>query len=609
MLEKMVKLGRVGSGARVNIFRSEENLYCPATVLQERPQHMKAFFVQYDDGESEWINLWFHKFDVLADAPSRKKIKSSSSQSKSIGIKEERENALKESQRSHNGIELGESKGLTAVPLKDVQSPVSSKPIEKVPEDEGTDTCLENAHDTDELVDAGKDEATSPYVERKHLKRKRDIDDASLTDDKEVASLQEDKGVENHLARKARRGKKAPRVRSKVSVEASNAVDDGEESSVCKEDSSEESGVVIRDCLISTNTEKKSVIQVDSVSHVVSSDFPEESATKLRAEVERSASRVCGTDVSQDVCLEVDSKKSQKHQEVDREVTVGNRVGIYWEGDKRYYYGKVTRHEKGKKKPFFLEYDDGESEWVDFSKIKFRFEKKKVARRAKVVDESTFFECTSKAQLDQSEIDTSLPQPSARTTRRSLNTTEIDEDAALVSDGVPTTRKKSKLTKENDSGIRDGELAEIKVGTRVAVWWPDDRRYYEGVVSKKQPDASWRPFYLEYDDGEAEWIDFRQHKFKILRVDDEEKDAGHSTGKACSDPSKVWIGTRLSVWWPEEEEYFDCTVTRYRDHKRPFYLEYEDGDREWIDLAEHKFFIIESETSNQRRTGKCDRSR
>ncbi|GAX27289.1 hypothetical protein FisN_23Lh144 [Fistulifera solaris] len=516
---------------------------------------------------------------------------------------------------------MGEPKGLLAVPLEEMHRSLSSKGIEKVVEDEGTATCLENTHGTDEVVDSEKDEGTCLYVERKHLKRKRNIDDASHTDDKEVVerkkSFQGGKGsVENNLVRKVCHGKtKTSRVRSKAAVEASKAVDDGEESTVDEDDSSEELVAVIRGSLISVNMEKTSGNQVDSVSDVVDSNFPEKSGTRFRAEVEPSASRLCGKDVSEDVGLNVDFKKSQNHQEADREVAVGDRVGIYWEGDKRYYYGKVTRHEKGKKKPFFLEYDDGESEWVDFSKSKYRFEKKKVSDRAKVADESSsFFKSTDQALL--SKIDASLPQPSARTTRRSLNTTEVDVDTrirpALVSDGAPTTRKKRKVTKDNDSDLRNCELAEIKVGIRVAVWWPDDRRYYEGVVSKKQPEASWRPFYLEYDDGEAEWIDFRQHKFKILRVDDEEKTAGPSTGKAadpCSDPSKVWIGTRLSVWWPQEEEYFDCTVTRYRDHKRPFYLEYEDGDREWIDLTEHKFFIIESETSRQRRKGKQGRFR
>jgi hypothetical protein len=627
LLEKMVKLGRVRTGARVNLFRSEEHLLCPATVLQERPHHMKAFFVQYEDGESEWINLWFHRFEVLADAPSRKKTKSSSiktleNHSKYIKIKEEeREKASKESQRSHGKIETGESKGTIAVPLEEVQSPWYSKPIEKFLEDEGTDSYLENAHDADEIVDSGKDEATSFHVERKHLKRKRDSEDAFLVEIKEVdvrkKSSQEDKGADNHLARTARQGKtNTSRVRSKASVEASNAADDGKESTECKENSSEGLGVVVRDSLVSINTEKKTVNEVDSGSDVVDSTPPEKS-TKSRAKVEQSAPRLCGTDFSHDGGLEVDVKEYHEYQEADREVAVGDRVGIYWGGDKRYYYGKVTRHEKGKKKPFFLEYDDGESEWVDFSKSKYRFEKKKVADRTKVADKSTTsFDFTDKTIPGQSKADALLPQPSVRTTRRSLYTIVVDVDArlkpAVVSDGVPATRKKLKVSKDTNSDIRNSELTQIKVGTRVAVWWPDDRRYYEGVVSKKQSEASWRPFYLEYDDGEAEWIDFRQHKFKILRIDEEEKDASHSARKAadpCSDPSKVWIGTRLSVWWPQEEEYFDCTVTRYRDHKRPFYLEYEDGDREWIDLAEHKFFIIDNETSSQRRTSKRVRSR
>jgi hypothetical protein len=54
-------------------------------------------------------------------------------------------------------------------------------------------------------------------------------------------------------------------------------------------------------------------------------------------------------------------------------IDVGTRVEIYWDGEKKYFAGTVTkRREKNNKnsKPFYVVYDDGDKEWVDFSKEK-----------------------------------------------------------------------------------------------------------------------------------------------------------------------------------------------------------------------------------------------
>ena len=58
-------------------------------------------------------------------------------------------------------------------------------------------------------------------------------------------------------------------------------------------------------------------------------------------------------------------------------IDVGTRVEVYWPDDDCYYAGVVTKRrlpKNGKeiKKPFFLIYDDNESEWIDFSRHKFR---------------------------------------------------------------------------------------------------------------------------------------------------------------------------------------------------------------------------------------------
>jgi hypothetical protein len=65
--------------------------------------------------------------------------------------------------------------------------------------------------------------------------------------------------------------------------------------------------------------------------------------------------------------------------------------------------------------------------------------------------------------------------------------------------------------------ILSPDLAQVEIGSRVAVLWPDDDTYYGATVTQERNDKK-KSFYLEYDDGEREWIDLRQHKFRLLEA-------------------------------------------------------------------------------------------
>ena len=56
---------------------------------------------------------------------------------------------------------------------------------------------------------------------------------------------------------------------------------------------------------------------------------------------------------------------------------------------------------------------------------------------------------------------------------------------------------------------------------------------------------------------------------------------------------RVQIGARVSVYWDGEDEFFDATVTAERPGKKKrFYLEYDDGDEEWINLRKHTWRLL-----------------
>lgn len=60
------------------------------------------------------------------------------------------------------------------------------------------------------------------------------------------------------------------------------------------------------------------------------------------------------------------------------------------------------------------------------------------------------------------------------------------------------------------------DLAKIEIGSRVAVHWPDDDKYYEATVTHERNDNT-HSFRLEYEESNThEWLDLRQHKFCLL---------------------------------------------------------------------------------------------
>jgi hypothetical protein len=44
------------------------------------------------------------------------------------------------------------------------------------------------------------------------------------------------------------------------------------------------------------------------------------------------------------------------------------------------------------------------------------------------------------------------------------------------------------------------------------------------------------------------------------------------------DLAKIEIGSRIAVYWLLDDTYYEGTVTRERNKKKPFRLEYDDGE-------------------------------
>jgi len=90
----------------------------------------------------------------------------------------------------------------------------------------------------------------------------------------------------------------------------------------------------------------------------------------------------------------------------------------------------------------------------------------------------------------------------------------------------PTTTTATTTNNKNNKTINP-QAAKVQINTGIAVFWRDDKKYYACTVKKKDGHRC----FLEYEDGESEWLDLRFEKFRFL--DDE--DFGEDDAMVSSD--------------------------------------------------------------------------
>ena len=538
-LDKMLRLSLIRPNSRVAIFWPVDNTFYKATVLREEESRRRGFYIKYDDGEDEWINLWRHEFQILDDVTHQPSLRRQTRHSSGI-VSTSQEDGIRKRRRVSD----------STVSQKD--APETEEPMSKRKKVEGSH-------------DIGR-------ANRKGSKKKSSRHDAEEAET-EKSDNEDDSVVEQPPRRKrGRPPKKVNRIMS--ATFAKGRSNDGNTLDVSDlEDTDEES--LNPSPPSPRRKRRKPPKKVRSKDGNRSKKFQKENKVAKRGrpkklEGEKSMEKpgsargrkpkkvdTRGSDDDSDasvMSVELDPSDDEQAAAVTNKksvgIEVGCRVSVYWPGEEKFFKATVTKERQGKRR-FYIEYDDGDEEWVDFTEERYR-----------ILSRST----------------------------EGKNTTQGNE--AKKKSSMPVTRRHSTESSSPSEAKGEVDVSRIRLNTRVAVWWPDDRRYYKATVTRIQPEANWRPYFLEYDDGDEEWIDLRQHKVRILAGAAGDESASLNQKGWCRDLSRVWIGSRLAVWWPAEEEFFYCTVTRHRDHKRCFYLEYDDGDREWVDLKEHKFYIF-----------------
>jgi len=222
-------------------------------------------------------------------------------------------------------------------------------------------------------------------------------------------------------------------------------------------------------------------------------------------------------------------------------VTVGTRVAVYWGKDECYYEAVVRKERPHKKKKHLLRYDqDGDKEWINFKKATFYIlsgglsvEQEPTAER---VDADKHYNNSSNRadELATTDRETEAISTMTLSTKTSENTTTTTEEAANETALAKKRKFDAENSDEDDSifgdhddskptgksetdyeGLEPGRVELVEVGTQVAVYWDDDKCYYEATVVKERPEKKKR-FLLHYDDGDKEWINLQKVPFYIL---------------------------------------------------------------------------------------------
>lgn len=116
-------------------------------------------------------------------------------------------------------------------------------------------------------------------------------------------------------------------------------------------------------------------------------------------------------------------------------------------------------------------------------------------------------------------------------------------------------------------------LAQIQVGSRVEVYWPDDQEWYSAVVQKQRGTST--TYSIEYEtDHQCEWIDLALEEVRLLKPKDK------STKKK----------RRIQEFDDEEEAEFEMPATSDEEEDSS---EYEDGDKD--DDEEDDFLVSDSD--------------
>lgn len=166
------------------------------------------------------------------------------------------------------------------------------------------------------------------------------------------------------------------------------------------------------------------------------------------------------------------------------------------------------------------------------------------------------------------------PNSSVAATHRSKPTAPSSQDTKTNAAVVGRNTSKSPV-------VANTQFSKVKVNMKIAVLWPDDNQYYAAIVAKERQDGK---HFLEYEDGEKEWIDLRHEKLRFIDNDlDLEEDEEPEEDPAGSNVAKK------RPWSDDSDEEFemdDASEEDDEDGEMEYAAEEEETDKRWLASSE-----------------------
>jgi len=159
-----------------------------------------------------------------------------------------------------------------------------------------------------------------------------------------------------------------------------------------------------------------------------------------------------------------------------------------------------------------------------------------------------------------------------------------DIPEALLVEPAPTAPECPSVTvsERSSGGEENAAVPDFVVGSRVAVYWPDEDEYFGGQVTKVKKRRN--KMYVHYDDGDQGWVDLGLTRVKqdTLSLHEANKDR----------MTKLKKDTRICVWRRGEKQYFPGIVKEIgSSDTKSHYVWYDDSKKEWLNLAIVKFYF------------------
>nr|XP_025887402.1 uncharacterized protein LOC101266039 isoform X1 [Solanum lycopersicum] len=163
-------------------------------------------------------------------------------------------------------------------------------------------------------------------------------------------------------------------------------------------------------------------------------------------------------------------------------------------------------------------------------------------------------------------------------------------------------KKTKKTTNTEESSDKDSERAHTSkdhgaelIGTKIKVWWPLEQAFYEGVISSF--DSETNKHKVVYDDGEVEKLRLHKERWEMLEDNSSQKDIKRTF--TMKDYGKELVGTRIKVWWPLDEKFYEGVVSSFDPVERKHKVLYDDGESEKLRLHKERWEMLEDNSTQK----------